>query len=68
MIKRTLHIPKKDFLKSFLFGIYHKGKNMIYLQKLITLEQAYKLPEKGFILTLTKDLLDEPIFIISKKD
>lgn len=34
----------------------------------INLEQAYKLYEKGFYLELTKDLLDEPIFIVNREE
>lgn len=34
----------------------------------ITLEEAYKLYEKGFYLELTKDLLDEPLFILNKEE
>lgn len=34
----------------------------------ISLEEAYKLYEKGFYLELTKNLLDEPYFIINREE
>lgn len=41
---------------------------MKYLQSLITLEQAYKLKEDGFILIPSSGKYGEPIFIIKKGD
>lgn len=41
---------------------------MKYLQNLITLEQAYKLKEDGFIIIPTTGKYGEPIFIIEKEE
>ncbi len=41
---------------------------MKYLQSLITLEQAYKLKEDGFILIPGKGKYGEPIFIIIREE
>ena len=34
----------------------------------ISLEDTYELYEKGFYLELTKDLLDEPLFIVNREE
>ncbi len=41
---------------------------MKYLQSLITLEQAYRLKEDGFILIPSNDKYGNPIFIITKEE
>lgn len=46
-----------------------KGSDkMAYLQNLITLEQAYKLKEDGFILIPSTGKQGEPIFLIEKEE